>query len=180
MFGRTGLGVLAGVAALTASAAAETVTLNFVVTNTGAVENEYTFNAFSAPFSLAGPLTMSGSITGTVTDLNGNTATVNPSAQGAFIYTALIGGVAQKSLMDTGFGAGQFLSGNGGPVEFFNENTNVGSVNNQQLQIQIKFKLSAGDTASFTSIFTVVPAPGALVAMAGLIGSGAMFRRRRA
>jgi MYXO-CTERM domain-containing protein len=41
----------------------------------------------------------------------------------------------------------------------------------------LAFTITAGDSASFTSLFVVVPAPAGAVAMIGLLGLGG--RRRR-
>jgi len=178
MFGRLNLLVASGAAALSVSAAADTIILNFVVTNTSTVTQTFTLtnNIFA---NIAGPTFITGSVTGTVTDLNGNGATVAALPNGS-IYTAIIDLVNPvRTLMDGpafSFSAGQFLSASSAPEQFVLEpSIQV----NGFIGITLQFTLTAGDQASFTSIFTVepIPAPGALIALAGLLVLG---RRRRA
>lgn len=179
-FGRSGVvlgGALAALA-VASSAAAETVIFNYVVTNTSNAVQTFTIFGTADIDPIAGPTTMSGSITGTVTDLNGNGAEVTSDPQGVdAIYTAIIDGVNEvRYLMeDFSFAApGPFLSGNGGPKQFANE---VGPAVLDKISIRLQFTLSAGDTASFTSIFTIVPAPAGMAVLAlGVVGAG---RRRR-
>lgn len=179
MFGRVSMAIAAGVAALTASAAADTIILNYVVTNTSNATQTFTITANNLA-SVAGPTLISGSITGTVTDLNGNGATV-AAVNGGSIYTALVDLFTPvRTLMSApfGFSAGNFLSGIGGPQSFALEpSIQVNSF----IGITLQFTLTAGDSASFTSIFTVVPipAPGAVVALGGLLCPVVLGRRRR-
>ncbi|MFO0895742.1 MAG: hypothetical protein U0574_12400 [Phycisphaerales bacterium] len=177
--GRSGF-ALASIAAPFAAAAAANaavVTVNYVVTNTS--NSTQTFVYEQNIGALLGPSSiMTGSVTGTVTDLNGDGAEVTTVGQVGSIYTALIDGVGVRGLLGPGFSfnAGQFLSSTSGSDSFTAE---PGPGVNSQIGIRFEFTLTAGDSASFTSIFTVnaVPAPGAigLLAVAGLVG----LRRRR-
>jgi hypothetical protein len=173
------LAIAGGVAALTASAAADTIILNYVVTNTSNATQTFTITDNIAA-NVGGPTFISGSVTGTVTDLNGNGATVATSPAGSSIYSALIDLGTVRTLMDPGFSfsAGNFLSATGGPQSFALEPSIAVTA---FIGITLTFTLTAGDSASFTSIFTVVPipAPGAAVALCGLAGSVALGRRRR-
>lgn len=179
-FGRIGVVLGGAIAALAvaSSAAAETVIFNYVVTNTSNATQTFTIFGTLDVAPIAGPTTMSGSITGTVTDLNGNGATVASDPNGFdSIYTAMVDGVTEVRYLMTDFSfsaPGAFLSGNGGPQSFSNE---VGPAVTTKIGIRLQFTLTAGDTASFTSIFTIVPAPAGLAVLAlGVVGAG---RRRR-
>jgi len=167
--------------ALASTAAAETIIFNYVITNTSGQTQTVTITNNLLFGGLAGPTVMSGSITGTVTDLNGSTALVtsNPMT-GTSIYTAFIDDVEVYSLMNPtmdnpfAFSAtGPFQSGTGGP-ESFTAVAGPGVIS--KIGIRLDFTLSHGDSASFTSIFTVIPAPGA-IAVLGL-GVGLVRRRR--
>ncbi|MBX3354201.1 MAG: hypothetical protein KF724_00710 [Phycisphaeraceae bacterium] len=175
LFGRAGLAVVGAAVALTASADAATIIFNTVVTNTSNSVQTYSITE-TAVASVAGPTLISGSVTGTVTDLNGNSATVAPVFGGS-IYTAIIDLVNPVQSLLTGapaaFSAGQFLSGNSTPEAFFN----VPSIQvNNFISIRLEFTLTPGDSASFTSIFTVIPSPAGFAVMGGLV---ALRRRRR-
>lgn len=181
MYGRIGAIVVGAVAATAATANADTIILNYVVTNTTNATTTFTITN-NALTTIGSPTFITGSITGTVTDLNGNGATVglavdqfnNPIP----IYTGLIDGSSAKDLMTTNaasFTAGQFFSNNATP-EFF-VSLPAGPVT-QSIGITLTFTLTAGDSASFTSIFTVepIPAPAGLALLGGVFAFG---RRRR-
>jgi MYXO-CTERM domain-containing protein len=46
------------------------------------------------------------------------------------------------------------------------------------IAIRLAFTITAGDSASFTSLFVVVPAPAGAFAMLGLVGLAGGRRRR--
>lgn len=180
MFVRTGLIVSGLAATLAASAAADTVINNTVVTNTSNATATFTVTNTFGPSNIVGPTFITGSVTGTVTDLTGDGATVGLAPNSSAIYSAFFnnGTELQKTLMNApnfSFSAGQFLSNSTQPEQFFN--LVAGNVTNN-ISITLTFTLTPGDSASFTSIFTVVPvpAPGACVALVGLVALG---RRRR-
>jgi len=181
-FGRAGvvLGGAVAAIAVASAASAETVIFNYVVTNTSNSVQTFTIFGTMLVAPIAGPTTMSGSITGTVTDLNGNGAEVTSDPFGVdSIYTAIVDGTDEVRYLMTDFSFeanGPFLSGTGGPQAFSNEAGPAGGVA-ISIAIRLEFTLTPGDSASFTSIFTIVPAPAALAVLGlGVVGLG---RRRR-
>jgi len=136
---------------------------------------------FSLPISPAiAQSTVSGQMSGTLTDSNGSGSASMTSTSGGAVYTALADDVLVQSLMSnanqtvssafgtTSFSGGSF--GQGAPL--------AGPAINSTIGIRFSFTLSAGDSVSFSSIFVAnpVPTPGAL-AMALL--SGFVVRRGR-
>ena len=159
------------------------ITANLVVTNADQI-NTQTFSllmTLNVPRVVVNPL-MDGSIVGTVLDLTGNDATVS-ALTGSSIYTARIDFVDEQSLMVDAFSAsagGPFFSGPVGPEDFGIPTPAVASQDvNTNIQIFLEFSLSPGDSASFISIFEIVPSPGGL-AVLGLAGLAGRRRRRRA
>jgi hypothetical protein len=160
---------------------------NLVVTNTSGATQTF-FLDVSLPINVALQSSLvGGSVTGTVTDLTGDGATVSSIPTGGPIYTALTdvnpdfsgGNVAGTLLAGASASAGAFQSSTIGPAEFGGPipAQPYGAVTTN-IAIRLQFTLTAGDSASFTSLFVVVPAPGALaVAAFGLVGGS---RRRRA
>jgi hypothetical protein len=162
------------------------VIANFVVTNNSAFDQTFTITV-TLPTNSGGLNSfIGGSVTGSVTDLNGNGATLSSPAAGS-IYGAIIDNNVVETLLDDPFSVstGAFQSNTVGPASFGDPipnqpylplvTTNIG--------ITLSFVLSAGDSASFTSIFVVeyavIPGPAGL-AMLGLAGLFAGARRRRA
>lgn len=161
---------------------------NLVVTNTSNSTQTF-FLDVALPINMAMNSTLvGGSVTGTVTDLTGDGATVAAISGQDSIYRALTdvdggfnGNLAGALLTGASATAGQFQSKTIGPADFGAPipNQPYGAVTTN-IAIRLAFTLTAGDSASFTSLFVVVPAPGALalVAVGGLVGVGG--RRRRA
>jgi hypothetical protein len=159
---------------------------NLVVTNTSNTTQTFFLDVALPINSPLAATLIGGSITGTVTDLNGDGATVSSLPQGGPIYTALTdvdggfnGSVAGTLLAGASASTGAFQSATIGPDSFGSPIPSLpyGAVNTN-IAIRLAFTLTAGDSASFTSLFVVIPAPGAAVAMFGLLGIGS--RRRRA
>jgi hypothetical protein len=126
---------------------------------------------------------MSGSVSATVTDLNGNGATLG-AVNGLAMYTATVNDIAVRTLWQpfSAFNVGQFLSQSTAPGAFANEVIPGGSTTSDALLgISLRFTLSAGDTVSFASTFTVsnVPGPGAMALLAVSGATGAGRRRKR-
>lgn len=131
------------------------------------------------------PSFIKGSVSGSVTDTsgNGNGATF-ATAGGNPIYTALIDGASVATLLDpslsvvtAGFGSANL------PVDDFGipnaVSIPVGTLTG--IAITLRFSLTAGDSASLTSVFNVepIPEPGTAILMAaGLIGLARMGRSR--
>lgn len=159
---------------------------NIVLTNTSAVTQDLLIEivlptALDLPFTLVG-----GSVAGAVTDLNGDGATLGSIGTGG-IYTAITDlgfgsqATAGSLLTSTSVSAGSFLSASLGPVSFGESiPAQMHSAVHESIGVRFRFTLSAGDAASFTSIFMVepVPAPSA-VALLGLSWLSGGGRRRR-
>lgn len=159
------------------------ITANLVVTNADQI-NSQTFTllmTLNVPRAIVNPL-MNGSIVGTILDLTGDDATVS-ALGGSSIYEARIDFVDERSLMVDPFSASAgapFFSGPVGPEDFGIPAPEVASQDvNTNIQIFLQFELSPGDSASFVSIFEIVPSPGGL-AVLGLAGLAGRRRRRRA
>ncbi len=160
------------------------VVANLVVTNNSAVTSLFTLSV-TLPIGMPIPFGtfIGGSVTGTVTDLNGNGASLSSPAGGS-LYTALLDFAPVATLLDDPFlvSVGAFESGVVGPDSFGEPiPSEIGPAVSDFMTIELSFLLSAGDAASFTSIFVIepIPAPGAIavLALAGLVGAR---RRRRA
>lgn len=156
------------------------VIANIVVTNNTAATQTFSL-LMNLPISPALPNTiMSGSVSGTVTDntFGAGLATVAAPVNDS-IYTALINNIGVMSLLNgtSVTVGGNFQSAPVGPEAFANT-PGPGLADGDLIGIELIFTLTAGDSASFTSIFeVVVPAPAALplLMVVGLAGS----RRRR-
>lgn len=160
-----------------------------VVTGTTGVTNLFSTDqvitlVFTLPITpiLSATLT-GGSFRGTVTDNNGNGATVSTVAGSSF-YTALIDGANWQSLYphSASKSAGSFLSANISSTNFGSPIPSLlGPSVATSIGIRLEFKLTALDSASFTSNHVVEPVPephtAALVAL-GLLMLGT--RRRQA
>jgi hypothetical protein len=163
------------------------VSSNYTITNNTLTTNNYSV-LITMPIS---PQILSGSKTGGsvqagVTDNNGDGATLGQSGV-LPLYTALIDGVAYQSLLPPGptsVTVGSFLSGTLGPGQFGlpipsqpgpNVLTSIG--------IRLDFSLTAGDSATFSSVFVVEPVPEPASIVLGSCGlalvMGAAIRRRR-
>jgi MYXO-CTERM domain-containing protein len=154
----------------------------FTVSNDSSATREYVVD-FILPIAPEIPdiSHIAGSVSGTVTDSNGDGMATLASTGGGSHYNAFIDGVPVQTLLtgasfavSTAFGSTSF-----GPASF---GYPIGSVTgpgaSTSIALQFRFSLSAGDTASFSSIFVVnpVPAPGAIALLAI---AGACVRRRR-
>lgn len=111
----------------------------------------------------------------TVTDNNGNGVSMTGTEPGGHMYLAAYNGTPGAT----------FATLNGGPInaggfdsnfsnDSFGFTTIMGAVTS--IRSEFSFKLTAHDSASATSTFTIIPAPGsAALAVLGLLGA----RRRR-
>ena len=171
---------------LGASGVNDSLTLNFTVTNLSSTTQTFFLFATQEIDALESTLA-GGSIAGSFTDLNGDGVTVS-SVAGDSIYTGFYdatafdpfdGTVIATLLDDTTASAGSFLSGNYDAAAFGDFPVIPGQAAGNvdfNFGIALRFDVSAGDTAAFTSSMAVaVPGPGALALM-GLVG---MHCRRR-
>ena len=175
---------------LSSSISAQSLILNFTVTNTSALEQ--TFFLFATDL-LASPMVGSslvgGSVSGTYTDLNGDGVLVSAPDAGS-IYTAFVDattadpfdGTVVGTLLDGATGsAGNFLSGNFEGSSFGDFPTIPGQMGPETLLnygMILEFTVSAGDTVGLTSSMAIAaPAPGALTLL-GLAGVCGRRRRR--
>lgn len=160
------------------------VLANVVITNTDT--NEQSFSLLMT-LPIAGVIVTPqerGSITGTVSDIFGDGATLS-APDGSRIYTPGIDGADEASgfLMNDPFSqsAGPFLSALVGPAEFgmpvpvpASQDVDAG------ISLQLQFDLTPGDSASFSLAFEVMPVPGpGAVALLGALGVLGVRRRRR-
>lgn len=154
------------------------VTANIVVTNNDVVAQNFSL-LMTLPIAPVVPSPIiDGSISGTLTDLGGNGATVS-ALGGSSIYTSYIDGNVEQTLMNAPFSVSVPFGGAGVGPQAFGPQAAADASADTSIAILLNFQLSAGDSASFTSIFNVVPGPGGLsmLAVMGLFSRG---RRRRA
>ncbi|HMN96790.1 MAG TPA: hypothetical protein PKC43_07085 [Phycisphaerales bacterium] len=160
------------------------IVANLAVTNTSMMTQTFTITVQSPIDTTNFPfICIGGSVVGSITDGNGDGATLT-SPVGGSLYSAFVDNNVVGTLLNDPFSvsAGNYLSAGVGPATFgapipslfvpTQATTNFG--------ITLTFTLTAGDSASFTSIFVVegcIPGPAslALLAFAGMAGS----RRRR-
>ncbi|MHC5023682.1 MAG: MYXO-CTERM sorting domain-containing protein [Planctomycetota bacterium] len=162
------------------------VSLAFGFQNTTAMTQTFTVSIVLPVIPIGTPTLIGGSVDGTLTDTNfDGIGTLTDDPSGAGVYTGLIDGVSQLSL----------LNNDGSPftasVPFQGGGTNFGESAGlpgptlpgpsvaSTIGIDITFTLTPGDSASFTAFFVVVPTPGAL-ALFGVAALGTRRRRRRA
>jgi len=154
------------------------VSLALAVLNPTSTDQTYTFTTV-VPIAPVGPnLTLNGSFGGSLTDIEGNGATLVDAA-GAPLYVAIIDGTPVRSLLDPPQSFTTDTTVDLGPAAFGPE-LFAGSANTL-IALQVQFTLSPGDAASFTSVFNVVPVPepGTLMLLAsGVCGIAAWGRRR--
>jgi hypothetical protein len=149
----------------------------FSITNTANSTQTFTVNfTLDSTVQFAQSL-MNGAFAGTLNDANGDgSASIGRVAGSAGFYSAFIDGNLVRSLGSSAYSYSGMAFGSTqvGPESF---DPVVGAALYATIGLQFRFTLSAGDSVSFSSLFNVVPAPGAiaLLGAAGCIGS----RRRR-
>jgi hypothetical protein len=149
----------------------------FIFTNASPSTGTFSVGAILPGVSAAAPTQLSGSVSGTLLDRNGNGATVRAPGGGSF-YTAMIDGVPQKTLLDAPFSSasGPYMVNAFGPAAFSGQS---GPAVTQGLAIVHYFSLRAHhDSITVSSSFVVTPEPAALVLLAvGLAGTVVLRRR---
>lgn len=150
----------------------------FAIQNNSASAQSFVFSAL-LPVPAQGPqLSITGSVSGSITDVNGDGATLTDN--GNPIYTSIIDGTFVETLLDPpqSYSAGAFGSQAIGPAGFA-PTVFAGPVNTF-IGVTIQFTLSPGDIVSFTSVFNVepIPEPGTLLLLgSGILGLVAFGRR---
>jgi MYXO-CTERM domain-containing protein len=166
-----------------AVASADVLVVSQTFYNSSASTRSYEYYQYLPSASSGTSNLMSGSVTATLTDLNGNGATLGRAGNSS-IYSATVNGATMQTLWDaagsyqfSGFSVGQFLSGSAVPQSFNNLPGIIQDGSN--LGIVLRFTLSAGDAVSIAATFTTTatPAPGAAAAV--LVGGAFGLRRRR-
>ena len=157
------------------------VSSNFSITNNSGVLQTFTVTTTTPTIGLAGPTTMTGSVSGFVGDGNGqmdqfgNGATVR-TATGSPFYEALVDGADVRSLYsDPQVFAAPLGLTNGIPAQNFIGEAGPALISS--IGIRNVFQLTPGDNAGFTSTFLIVPAPAGL-GLLGVFGLAATRRRR--
>jgi len=148
--------------------------------NMSSSSKTYTYYQYAPISGDSGGNLMSGSITTTLTDLNGNGAVLSSDPAGHAIYTATINDIAVQTLWNSQFGftVGQFLSGATVPAMFANVPLPSNVPPDGNAGVVLRFTLSAGDAVSFAYTFNVVPGPSA-IAMLACAGRLTNNRRRK-
>jgi hypothetical protein len=153
---------------------------NILVTNTTATTQ--IFSAFvGLPTTFAGPNLISGNVRTDVIDGGGAAGATLSSVSPTPIYAAQIDFTTVATLQNDPFSIVAPARGSASSAATFGPTVNASAVTSN-IGIQLRFALSAGDTASILSRFDVeaVPEPSTLVLSAlGLLGTTAVGWRRR-
>ena len=161
------------------------VTNNLVLTNMMATNQTFVITQLIgiSPAITPNSLT-SGSIAGSITDLNNNGATLTTTNLTA-MYTSMIDGSPFTTLLNDPFNVTAVA---GGSQAFPLTGANFGlpgpsfpgPAANSTIGIQLSFTLTPGDSVSFTSNFHVVPIPAAVWLFgSGLLGLFVVGRKRK-
>ncbi|MEN8160329.1 MAG: hypothetical protein ABFS41_09690 [Myxococcota bacterium] len=158
------------------------------VTNTSAVTQTFILNVTLpiAP-SFGPPSLIQGSISGSLTDTSSATglgtigSATLAAVSGGSIYTALIDGSGVRTLLDDPSSASVVVNNGSttvGPADFgIPVRESIAVATTTDIGIELRFTLSAGDSASFTSVFDVIPLPEPGVASLVFLGLVALVAR---
>jgi len=144
------------------------VTNNFTITNTSGSTQTYTLGTMIGVAPAIPNGLMRGSIGFSLTDNNGNGATLATS--GASIYQGTIDGNVARTLWNSPNSFGTFSTTATSTDFGFPAREAAPESIDSNIGILITFSLTAGDSVSFTSNFDVVPVP--VPAAIWLFGSG--------
>ena len=159
-----------------------TVFANTVVRNmTGTTQTFFLNIVLPISANVGPPSVITGSIQGGVTDTNGNAKALLTSVAPTAIYRAAIDGVVVRTLLNhlsslnvnAAFQSKSFI-----PSPGYSNQVLPGTTATTNIAIFLRFDLSPGDSASFTSVFNVVPEPSTAALFGlGLLGLLAAARR---
>lgn len=170
----------ASVAALGIGAASSAAVVSFSKTfvNTTSSTQTYTYSMTVPVLDGYATAMMSGQLTATLVDLNGNGASLGNDGTTA-IYTALINGNAVQTLWNAPFAYSASAYGSGtAPVAQFEQVPFTVAETIEVMEIRIRLRLSARDMVTVGANFDVIPAPGALMGVACAAGLAGTRRRR--
>src|SRR5690606_37357877 len=124
----------------------------------GAAPTQFIFTSVLETFPVLFPNVTGGSISGSLTDTNGDGATVSV-LPGEALYTAFLNGSEYQTLHDTPYSEsiGSFGSDFVTPASFGNPIPSLPGPPATSMQIEVAFELSPFDQFSFTSNFVVEP-----------------------
>lgn len=158
-----------------------TVSNIFAVTNnTGATQSFVVSVLLPTSISFGPPSLIRGSIQGGATDNNNDGVTLSNTGASS-IYDGLIDGNSVRTLFDSPTSVTGFASVSLGTANFgYPIPESIAVATNTTIGLTLRFNLSAGDSASFTSVFEVlpVPEPGTALLLGLGLASLAAGRRR--
>ena len=131
--------------------------------------------------SFAAGSPMFGSSTISISDANNSNSASLSAPAGGSVYEGRINGIVQESLFDAPYTLSpSFPPSTAGDTESFTGTTSTALNVGDTLSLKHTFVLSAGDSATGNSNFTVIPEPStlALAALLGLAGCVHRLRRR--
>ena len=179
-----------GLAALVAASATEgaLVTLSGIITNNTLLAKTYEFSEKVKVTEEILNVGMFGSLSFVVTDFNRNGAEITSSA--GELYSGWINGSRAKSLLPLNAGAGFGLSAPARSLAKY-DTTFASSLDPEpltsslhvgdEIEVRLKFTLSAGDQAAYTGTFNLTSVPGPSAACVALLAPWiGLHRRRRA
>jgi len=168
------------------TAHASLVTISGVVTNNTATVQSYEFSQKVKVTEYLTKVSVYGSLSFTVTDFNRDGATVESDT--GKLYSGFIAGTLAKSYLPLNAPPAFKLTAASRSMNSFSstfgsaaapEALSGRTLNpDDEIEIRLNFKLSAGDQAIYTGVFNVVPGPGA-ACMAMLAPWIGLHRRRR-